>query len=111
MSDLTSKHCEGCQEGAPAISQRELDEFLPLLPRWRVVDINGTRRLQRDYEFNDFAEALEFVNKVGTLSENEGHHPSLTLEYGRVTLCWWTRKIGGLHLDDLIMASRSDELT
>jgi len=110
MNDLKTRHCEGCEEGAPPITQRELDEFMPLLPRWRVVERDGIQRLERELRFNDFAEALAFVNRVGALAEEEGHHPALLLEHGRVTLSWWTHKVGGLHLDDLIMASRSDDL-
>jgi len=110
MSDLNSRHCEACDEAAPLITQREIDEFMPLVPEWRVVEIDGIRRLQRELVFDDFAEALAFVNRIGDLAEKEGHHPSIDLEFGRVVLTWWTRKINGLHLNDFIMVARSDEL-
>lgn len=110
MIDLKTIHCEACQEGAPRITRREIDEFMPLIPEWRIVAVDGVQRLQRDFEFDDFVQALEFVNRIGSLAEAEGHHPSILLEYGRVTLTWWTRKVGGLHVNDFIMVARSDEL-
>lgn len=110
MIELKKRHCEACEEGAPPITQREIDEFMPLIPDWRVVELDGVQRLQREFDFNDFVQALEFVNKIGQLAEAEAHHPSILLEYGRVTLTWWTRKIRGLHVNDFIMVARSDEL-
>lgn len=110
MIDLKTSHCETCQEGVPRITQREIDEFMPLIPGWQIVELDGVQRLQRDFEFKDFAQALEFVNRIGSLAEGEGHHPSILLEYGRVTLTWWTHKVRGLHVNDFIMVARSDEL-
>lgn len=110
MIDLKTSHCEACQESVPRITQREIDEFMPLIPDWRIVELDGVQRLQRELEFDDFVQALEFVNKIGQLAEAEGHHPSILLEYGHVTLTWWTRKVRGLHVNDFIMVARSDEL-
>lgn len=110
MTELKTRHCEACEEGAPRITQREIDEFMPLVPDWRIVEIDGIQRLQREFRFNDFVEALAFVNKVGELAEAEGHHPTILLEYGRVTLTWWSHKVQGLHVNDFIMVARSDVL-
>lgn len=110
MIELKTMHCEACQEGVPPITQSEIDEFMPLIPGWRVVKHDGVQRLQRTFELNDFVQALEFVNRIGSLAEAEGHHPSILLEYGRVTLTWWTHKVQGLHVNDFIMVARSDEL-
>jgi len=58
----------------------------------------------------NFVEALNFTNKVGALAESEGHHPALLTEWGKVTVTWWTHKIGGLHRNDFIMAAKTDQL-
>ena len=62
------------------------------------------------FSVDDFAQALEFTNKVGELAEEEGHHPALLTEWGRTTVTWWTHKIRGLHRNDFIMAAKTDEL-
>ena len=56
-----------------------------------------------------FAQALAVTNRVGEQAEEEGHHPALLTEWGKVTVSWWTHKIGGLHQNDFIMAARTDE--
>ena len=81
------------------------------LPQWDIVQQDGVSRLQRVYRFKNFVEALAFTNRVGDLAESEGHHPLLITEWGRVTVQWWTHKIGGLHVNDFIMAARADELS
>ena len=58
----------------------------------------------------DFAEALEFTNDVGAIAEEEGHHPAILTEWGRVTVTWWTHKIRGLHRNDFIMAAKTDQI-
>jgi 4a-hydroxytetrahydrobiopterin dehydratase len=66
--------------------------------------------LSRTFIWRNFAEALAFTNRVGTLAEAEGHHPLLITEWGKVTVQWWTHKIKGLHRNDLIMAAKTDAL-
>ena len=61
-------------------------------------------------QFDDFAAALAFTNRVGGISEDEGHHPALLTEWGRVTVSWWTHRIRGLHRNDFVMAAKTDEL-
>jgi 4a-hydroxytetrahydrobiopterin dehydratase len=75
------------------------------------VERKGTKRLERTFKFENFAQALSFTNKVGEQAEEEGHHPALLTEWGKVTVTWWTHKIGGLHRNDFIMAAKTDELS
>jgi 4a-hydroxytetrahydrobiopterin dehydratase len=75
------------------------------------VERDGVRRLERVFTFANFADALAFTNRVGALAEAAGHHPALLTEWGRVTVAWWTHKIGGLHRNDFIMARKTDALT
>ena len=80
------------------------------MPDWELREEEGEKRLRRAFTFKDFAPALVFTNKVGALAEEEGHHPALLTEWGKVTVAWWTHKIGGLHRNDFIMAARTDAL-
>jgi 4a-hydroxytetrahydrobiopterin dehydratase len=82
----------------------------PQIPDWQVVERDGIPRLERVFKFPNFAAALAFTDRVGALAEAEGHHPALLTEWGRVTVTWWTHKIGGLHRNDFIMAAKTDRL-
>ena len=110
MSELTKKVCEPCRAGAPPATQEEIDKFKPQIPQWEIIEVDGIKRLRRKYTFDDFILALNFTNKVGELAEHEGHHPALLTEWGSVEVSWWTHKIGGLHMNDFIMAARTDKL-
>ena len=110
MSDLTGAKCEACQVGAPLLSQLELTELAVNIPDWLVVNELGMNQLCRSYTFTDFVSAQAFVNAVAELAEEQGHHPALLLEWGRVTVRWWTHKIKGLHRNDVIMAAQTDQL-
>lgn len=84
--------------------------WLAELPDWRLIEQDGEPQLQRAFRFRNFAEALAFTNQVAELAEQENHHPAILLEWGKVTVRWWTHKIGGLHRNDFIMAARTDAL-
>lgn len=83
--------------------------MLPRVPCWNLVERDGIERLERAFEFRNFAEALAFTVKIGELAEEEGHHPALLTEWGRVTVSWWTHKIKGLHRNDFIMAAKTSQ--
>lgn len=72
--------------------------------------MEGIKRLQRVFKLKDYAEALALANRIAAIAEEEDHHPLITLEWGRVTVQWWTHVITGLHKNDFIMAARTDEL-
>ena len=109
MSELGKKHCEPCRKGAPKVTDAQAAELMRQVPEWRIIEPDGIRTLERVFTFPDFAQALAFTNRVGAVAEEEGHHPALLTEWGRVTVRWWTHKIGGLHENDFIMAARTDE--
>ena len=94
----------------PTLTDEEIDQFYRQLQLWSVVEKGGIKRLERSFDFQDFAEALAFTNRVGQIAEEEGHHPDILTEWGKVTVSWWTHKIGGLHKNDFIMAAKTDSL-
>jgi 4a-hydroxytetrahydrobiopterin dehydratase len=91
----------------PALKGADLEMLLNELGGgWRVVD---EHHLEKEYSFDDFVGALAFTNKVGTIAEEQGHHPDINLTWGRVGLKIWTHKIDGLTESDFILAAKADE--
>ena len=109
MSELAQIKCTACRGDELTLNDAEIEELRPQVPDWRVVERDGVKRLERAFGFDDFAQALAFTNRVGEQAEEEGHHPTLLTEWGKVTVTWWTHKIGGLHRNDFIMAARTDD--
>jgi 4a-hydroxytetrahydrobiopterin dehydratase len=111
MSELSEMKCTACRGGEPTLTEAEIEELWPRVPGWNLVEREGIKRLEHVFGFRNFAEALAFTDRVGELAEEEGHHPALLTEWGRVTVTWWTHKIGGLHRNDFIMAAKTTELS
>jgi len=107
---LSGLKCTACRKGEPTVTGTEIAELHPQVPDWQIVERDGIKRLERVFAFKDFAGALEFTNAVGGIAEEEGHHPALLTEWGKVTVEWWTHKIRGMHRNDFIMAAKTDGL-
>ncbi len=110
MEKLAQMKCVSCRKDAPMVTDQQIAEFLPQVSAWEIVTCDGIKRLEHTYRFRNFDEALSFTNKVGQLAQEEGHHPALLTEWGKVTVTWWTHKIKGLHHNDFIMAAKTDQL-
>ena len=107
---LTDKKCVPCEGGVDPVSQEEAAKLKSQVPDWEMIQVESEPRLQRTFTFDDFQAALDFTNRVGAVAEEQGHHPALLTEWGKVTVTWWTHAIGGLHENDFIMAAKTDEL-
>lgn len=105
VCDLTDKHCIPCRGGVPPLKGAELRAVAAKLPSWSVVD---EHHITKSYEFPDFVHALAFVNRVGAVAEEEGHHPDIFLAWGKVTIDLFTHKIDGLTESDFILAAKAD---
>ena len=103
MSSLADQHCVPCRGGVPPLTGEQLEKMKSQVPGWNVVD---GHHLTRSYTFPDFKTALDFVNRVGAIAEQEGHHPDLLLSWGKVEVKTWTHKIDGLTDSDFILASK-----
>jgi 4a-hydroxytetrahydrobiopterin dehydratase len=110
MSDLSQQNCVPCRGGTPPLSPAEVEAALIDLAGWDVQVKDGVPRLMRTFIFMNFRDALAFADRVGLEAENQDHHPALLVEWGRVTVSWWTHRIGGLHQNDLIMAARTNRI-
>jgi len=107
---LTDMQCIPCRGDQPKLTQEEIDQSLVEVPGWQVSTQEDIPRLTRQFKFKNFAQALAFANQVGELAEQQDHHPALLVEWGRVTVSWWTHVIGGLHQNDFISAAKTDQL-
>jgi 4a-hydroxytetrahydrobiopterin dehydratase len=104
---LADKKCVPCRGGVPPLQGRELQELLKAVPQWNVI---AEHHLTREFKFSDFKQALNFVNKVGELAEEQGHHPDILLAWGKAEITLWTHKIDGLTESDFIMAAKINRL-
>jgi 4a-hydroxytetrahydrobiopterin dehydratase len=105
--NLADKRCVPCMGGIPPLRGGELQKLAEQLPAWEVVDAH---HIARSFAFPDFRTALDFVNRVGAVAEEEGHHPDLCLSWGRVDVKTYTHKINGLAESDFILAAKIDRL-
>ena len=105
---LAEKTCTPCRGGVPALTPEEAGRFHAQAPEWALLD--DSRRIERNFRFGNFREALAFVQRVGELAESEGHHPDISFGWGYTTVSLRTKKIKGLHENDFIMAVKIDRL-
>lgn len=110
MSDLAKESCEACKADAPKVSDEELATLIKDIPDWSTPTKDGAMQLEREFEFKNFKQALDFTNAVGEIAEEAQHHPEILTEWGKVTVNWWTHKINGLHKNDFIMAAKTDRI-
>ena len=110
MTALYEKHCEACQLGAPLTTEEQSNELILSVPAWKKEFHDGVEKLIREFHFIEFEAAFKFTYKIANRAERENHHPSILTEWGKVTVFWWTHKINGLHINDFIMAAKTDML-
>ncbi len=110
MSELAGMHCSAINANSQRLTDQEIGEYQAKLPNWEIYPKEGELRLEKVFQFKDFTQAVDFTNKVAKIANQEDHHPALLTEWGRVTVTWWTHKIRGLHLNDFIMAAKTDQL-
>lgn len=107
MSGLSSRDCVPCRGGVPPLEGEEIGRLLKELSGWEAV---REHHLSKRYEFKNFAAALEFVNRVSSLAEEQGHHPDISFGWGYAEITIWTHKIDGLTESDFILAAKIDEI-
>lgn len=106
---LTDKKCEACEGGALPLTRAQAERYLEEAPEWVIS--SDSFKIQRNFEFKNFKEAIGFVNKVAELSEAEGHHPDIRIfSYKKVEITLSTHAIGGLSENDFILAAKINEL-
>lgn len=110
MNDLLQDKCESINENSKRLNKSEVDDFHQYASDWDIIDEDGIPHLIREFKFGDFTQALLFTDKVGSIAEEQDHHPRLVTEWGRVEVAWWTHAVEGLHKNDFLMALKVDDI-
>ena len=106
--NLEEQKCEACRSDSPKVTKDEADKLLESLVDWQIIEDSGVQKLIKSFSFKGFMNAMKFADHVAYISEKDGHHPQLIVDWGKTTVIWWTHKIDGLHKNDFIMAAKTD---
>lgn len=106
MTELAQRTCVPCKGGVPPLKGEELANLARQVRGWKVLE---DHHISKSFDFPDFVSALKFVNAIGAIAEQQGHHPDIVLRWGSVTVTIWTHKIDGLTESDFILAAKIDE--
>ncbi|MDL1873420.1 4a-hydroxytetrahydrobiopterin dehydratase [Deltaproteobacteria bacterium PRO3] len=106
MTELLKKKCVPCEGGIPKLEGPVLQMMLQEVSGW---ELRGDR-IHKDFRFKNFLQAMDFVNAMARLAEDEGHHPDFCVHYREVAVTIWTHAIGGLSENDFILAAKIDAL-
>ena len=110
MSDLASSTCEACRIDAPIVSDDEASLLIKEIEGWDLIH-DGIKKLKKEFSFSNYSDSVDFSNKVADMAEQEDHHPQIILEWGKVTVIWWSHKIKGLHKNDFICAAKTNNIS
>ena len=109
VSDLAESSCEACRIDAPLVSDDEASVLIKEIEGWYLID-DGVKKLKKEFNFSSYSDSKDFTNKVADMADQEDHHPQIILEWGKVTVIWWSHKIKGLHKNDFICAAKTNNL-
>ena len=111
MTDLADKKCIPCEGGIPSFDLTEIHKYLKKVDGWDVkTDDTKTYYLIKNFKFKNFLDSQNFVNKVGAISEQEGHHPDIWFGWGYAKIKIFTYAINGLHESDFVLAAKIDKI-
>lgn len=105
MSGLADRSCVPCRGEVPPLTGAQIDPLLAQLPGWTVVE---QHHLTKCYRLENFRAALDLVNRIGAIAEEQNHHPDIMLAWGKVEVTIWTHKINGLTESDFVFAAKCD---
>jgi 4a-hydroxytetrahydrobiopterin dehydratase len=103
---LAEKMCVPCRGGVPPLTAEQIKPLAGEVADWDVVN---NHHIEKEFKFPDFKTALNFVDKVGAIAEEQGHHPDIYLAWGKARVTIWTHKIDGLTESDFILAAKIDK--
>jgi len=103
---LAEQDCKPVQAGVAPLSRKDTEELSREITQWSLSE----KSIQREYRFKDFRQAMNFVNNVASIANEQDHHPDIFISYNKVRLLLSTHKIEGLSLNDFIMAAKIDLL-
>jgi 4a-hydroxytetrahydrobiopterin dehydratase len=110
VSDLASNICEACRIDASIVSDNDASMLMKEIEGWDLIN-DGIKKLKKEFSFSNYSDSVDFSNKVADMAEKEDHHPQIILEWGKVTVIWWSHKIKGLHKNDFICAAKTNKIS
>ena len=111
MNDLADKKCIPCEGGIPSFNLEEIHKYLKKVDGWDVESVNQKDfYIIKNFKFDNFLESQSFVNKVGEIAEQEGHHPDIWFGWGYAKIKIQTHAINGLHESDFVLAAKIDRI-
>ena len=111
MNDLADKKCIPCEGGIPSFNLEEIHKYLKKVDGWDVESVDEKNYyIIKNFKFNSFLDSQSFVNKVGEIAEQEGHHPDIWFGWGYAKIKIQTHAINGLHESDFVLAAKIDRI-
>ncbi len=112
MNDLLKKKCVPCEGGAIPFNISEIHKYQKKVDDWNIIkNDKNIFFLEKNFKFKNFQDSQDFVNKVGNISEEEGHHPDIIFGWGYAKINITTHAIEGLSENDFILAAKIDQIT
>ena len=110
MKPLSEYPCAATPKDAAKLTDQEQINLAQQIADWQIVTNSGIAQLCRVYQVDNFVQAMAFAIQITLTAEEGDHHPALLVEWGRIKVSWWSHSIGGLHLNDFVMAAKTDEI-
>lgn len=109
-NSLTLKKCVPCEGKSSVLSEAEEDNYYSALNNWEI-ERQGIHKISKTISLTNFKAIINLVNRIANIAEEEGHHPNLHIHaYKKLTCELYTHAIGGLSVNDFIIASKIDEI-
>jgi len=109
MNQLANHQCQATPRDASRLDSKQIAELLPQVDGWATHYQEDILQLVKTFKFGNFVQAMAFANQITSIAETNDHHPSLLVQYGSVTVSWWSHSIGGLHLNDFVLAAKTNK--
>tara|TARA_A100001011_G_C14271327_1_gene827127 strand:+ start:44 stop:388 length:345 start_codon:yes stop_codon:yes gene_type:complete len=110
MNDLLKKKCAPCEGGVLPLDVSEIHKYQKKVDGWDIIkNKKNIYLLEKNFKFENFEKSLDFINKVGKISDEEGHHPDILFGWGYAKINITTHAIEGLSENDFILAAKIDQ--
>ncbi len=104
---LADQKCQACEGGVEPLTQEQAHNLGKQVPYWDI----GDKHIERTFKFSNFAKAMDFANQITQIAEEEGHHPSLHIFWGKVRVELSTHSINGLSINDFVVAAKINKIS
>ena len=110
MINFSGQKVSATPKTAIRLTRKEQESLLKKIPCWHINRLNDQDQLERDFVVTNFQSAIDLSNKITVIAEESDHHPTLLVQWGKVKVICWSHSINGLHLNDFVMAAKTDEI-